>query len=158
MAKALGMIETRGLIGSIEAADAMVKAADVRLLSQEKVDAALVTVFVEGDVGAVQAALEAGRAAAERVGELVSSHFIPRPDDEVHHILKKPEPVASPTPAQDTTKAGTGTGNRRKKETKEIAAPPQNAAMQASTEPTVIEDKKPNEPEEGQDADKRRKR
>lgn len=87
MAKALGMIETRGLIGSIEAADAMIKSADVRLVRQEKVDGALVTVLVEGDVGAVQAAIEAGREAAKRVGELVASHVIPRPDDEVHLIL-----------------------------------------------------------------------
>lgn len=158
MAKALGMIETRGLIGSIEAADAMVKAADVRLLSQEKVDAALVTIFVEGDVGAVQAALEAGRAAAERVGELVSSHFIPRPDDEVHHILKKPEPVASSTPVQDTAKAGTGTGNKRRKETKETTVPPQDTAVQAGPEPAILEEGEPNEPDGGQDVDKRRKR
>ncbi len=89
MAKALGMIETRGFIGSIEAADAMVKSADVLLISQEKVDAALVTILIEGDVGAVQAALEAGKAAAQRVGELVACHIIPRPDDEVHSILKK---------------------------------------------------------------------
>ncbi|MCP8970409.1 BMC domain-containing protein [Ectobacillus sp. SYSU M60031] len=83
------MIETRGLIGSIEAADAMLKAADVRLLRQEKVDAALVTVLVEGDVGAVQAAVEAGREAAKRVGELLSSHVIPRPDSDVHRVLSK---------------------------------------------------------------------
>ncbi len=83
MSQALGMIETRGLIGAIEAADAMVKAADVRLVGQEKVDAALVTVLVEGDVGAVKAAVEAGAQAAKRVGELISAHVIPRPHDEV---------------------------------------------------------------------------
>ena len=80
------MIETRGLIGAIEAADVMVKAADVRLVGQEKADAALVTVLVEGDVGAVQAAVEAGREAAKRVGELVSAHVIPRPHDEVQEL------------------------------------------------------------------------
>jgi ethanolamine utilization protein EutM len=89
MGKALGMIETRGLIGSIEAADAMIKAADVQLVNQEKIDGGLVTVLVEGDVGAVQAAVEAGKAAAQRVGRLVSAHVIPRPDDEVGTIIKK---------------------------------------------------------------------
>ncbi|MBX6773531.1 MAG: BMC domain-containing protein [Chloroflexi bacterium] len=83
---ALGLVETRGLVGAVEAADAMVKAADVRLLGREQVDAALVTVMVEGDVGAVKAAVEAGAAAARRVGELVSSHVIPRPHDEVQAL------------------------------------------------------------------------
>lgn len=81
MTKALGMIETRGLIGAIEAADAMLKAADVTLISKEKVDGALVTVLVEGDVGAVQSALSVGEEAAKRVGELVSAHIIPRPNE-----------------------------------------------------------------------------
>ncbi len=89
MGKALGMIETRGLIGSIEAADAMIKAADVQLVNQEKIDGGLVTVLVEGDVGAVQAAVEAGKLAAQRVGQLISAHVIPRPDDEVDTIVKK---------------------------------------------------------------------
>jgi microcompartment protein CcmL/EutN len=89
MGKALGMIETRGLIGSIEAADAMIKAADVKLVNQEKIDGGLVTVLVEGDVGAVQAAVDAGKAAARRVGQLISAHVIPRPYDEVSTVLKK---------------------------------------------------------------------
>lgn len=89
MGKALGMIETRGLIGSIEAADAMIKSADVSLVNQEKIDGGLVTVLVEGDVGAVQAAVEAGKLAAQRVGQLISAHVIPRPDDEVDTIIKK---------------------------------------------------------------------
>ncbi len=80
---ALGLIETRGLIGAIEAADAMVKAADVRLAVKEVTVGALVTVQVVGEVAAVQAAVEAGRRAAERVGEVVSVHVIPRPDDAV---------------------------------------------------------------------------
>lgn len=87
MAKALGMIETRGLIASIVAADAMVKAADVRLVKKEKVDAGLVAVLVEGDVGAVQAAVDAGKYAAAKAGVLVSAHVIPRPDDGVGVIL-----------------------------------------------------------------------
>ncbi|SDX94451.1 BMC domain-containing protein [Salimicrobium album] len=89
MAKALGMIETRGLVGSIEAADAMVKSANVTLVKQEKIDAALVTVLVEGDVSAVQAAVEAGKEAASRVGELIGHHVIPHPDDETKTILEK---------------------------------------------------------------------
>ncbi len=91
MTKAVGMIETRGLVGSIEAADAMVKAANVRLVRQEKVDAALVTVLVEGDVSAVYAAIEAGKAAAARVGELVAAHVIPHPDIAMQGILQKEE-------------------------------------------------------------------
>jgi ethanolamine utilization protein EutM len=89
MGKALGMIETRGLIGSIEAADAMIKSADVQLVNQEKIDGGLVTILVEGDVGAVQAAVEAGKLAVQRVGQLISAHVIPRPDDEVDILVKK---------------------------------------------------------------------
>ncbi len=84
---ALGMIETRGLVGAIEAADAMVKAANVKLLGKEKVGGGLVTVLVRGDVGAVRAATDAGAAAARRVGELISVHVIPRPDDQIEMIL-----------------------------------------------------------------------
>ena len=82
---ALGMIETKGLVGSIEAADAMVKAANVTLLGKEMIGG--VTVMVRGDVGAVKAATDAGAAAAGRVGELVSVHVIPRPHSEVETIL-----------------------------------------------------------------------
>lgn len=85
--EALGMVETKGLIGSIEAADAMVKAANVRLVGNEKIGSALVTVMVRGDVGAVKAATDAGAAAAQRVGELVSVHVIPRPHTDVEKIL-----------------------------------------------------------------------
>ena len=84
---ALGMVETRGLIGSVEAADAMVKAANVRLIGKEKVGGGFVTVMVRGDVGAVKAATDAGAAAAEKVGELVSVHVIPRPHTDVETIL-----------------------------------------------------------------------
>lgn len=85
--QALGMIETKGLVSSIEAADAMVKAANVTLVGKEFVGGGLVTVMVRGDVGAVKAATEAGAAAAERVGELISVHVIPRPHGEVEGIL-----------------------------------------------------------------------
>lgn len=86
---ALGMIETKGLVGAIEAADAMVKAANVTLVGKEKSGGGLVTVLVRGDVGAVKAATDAGAAAAERVGELISVHVIPRPHSEVETILPK---------------------------------------------------------------------
>ena len=85
--EALGMVETKGLVGSIEAADAMVKAANVVLIGREYIGAGYVTVFVRGDVGAVKAATDAGAAAARRVGELVSVHVIPRPHSEVEKIL-----------------------------------------------------------------------
>ncbi len=85
--EALGMIETKGLIASVEAADAMVKAAKVTLVGKEKVGGGYVTVMVRGDVGAVKAATDAGAAAAERVGEVVSVHVIPRPHSDVESIL-----------------------------------------------------------------------
>jgi len=85
--EALGLVETRGLIGSIEAADAMVKTANVVLAGTQYIGAGYVTVLVRGDVGAVKAATDAGAAAARRVGELVAVHVIPRPHDEVERIL-----------------------------------------------------------------------
>ena len=87
--EALGLIETKGLIGAVEAADAMVKAANVLLIGKEYIGAGYVTVMVRGDVGAVKAATDAGAAAARRVGELVSVHVIPRPHNEVEKILPK---------------------------------------------------------------------
>lgn len=84
---ALGLVETKGLVGSIEAADAMVKAANVRLVGKEYIGNGYVTVMVRGDVGAVKAATDAGAAAAKRVGELISVHVIPRPHDDVETIL-----------------------------------------------------------------------
>lgn len=89
MENALGMVETIGEVGAIEAADAMVKAANVRLIGKEKIGSGYVTVFVRGDVGAVKAAVDAGAAAAARVGELKSVHVIPRPHTEVEAILPK---------------------------------------------------------------------
>ena len=85
--QALGMIETKGLVGSVEAADAMVKAANVRLIGKVQVGGGLVTVMVRGDFGAVKAAVDAGAAAASRVGELISTHVIPRPHEDVEKIL-----------------------------------------------------------------------
>jgi len=85
--EALGMVETKGLVAAIEAADAMVKAANVGLIGKEKIGSGLVTVMVRGDVGAVKASVEAGAAAARRVGELVSVHVIPSPHSDVESIL-----------------------------------------------------------------------
>ena len=87
--EALGMVETRGLVAALEAAEAMVKAANVHLIGKVHVGGGLVTVMVRGDVGAVKASVEAGGAAAKRVGELVSVHVIPRPHDDVEAILPK---------------------------------------------------------------------
>ena len=85
--EALGMIETRGLTASIEAADAMTKAANVTLVGTEKIGSGLVSVMVRGDVGAVKSAVEAGAAAASKLGELVATHVIPRPHNDVERIL-----------------------------------------------------------------------
>ena len=87
--EALGIIETRGLVAAIEAADAMVKAANVTLIGSEKIGSGLVSVMVRGDVGAVKAAVEAGGAAAARLGEVVATHVIPRPHGDVEKLLPK---------------------------------------------------------------------
>jgi len=87
---ALGLIETRGLVGAIEAADAAVKAADVTLIGRERAEAGLITIKLRGDVAAVRAAVDAGAAAAQRVGELVSVHVIPRPDDDTEILIYPP--------------------------------------------------------------------
>ncbi len=109
MQQALGLIETRGLVAAIEAADAMVKAAKVKFLSRQKVKGGLVAIMVAGDVGAVKAAVDAGAAAGKRVGTVVSSHVIPRPHDDIDAMIpdgpepevtpetkKKPQPKAAP--------------------------------------------------------------
>ena len=87
MNEALGMIETRGLVAAIEAADAMVKAANVTLIGSEKIGSGLVSVMVRGDVGAVKAAVEAGSAAAASLGEVIATHVIPRPHADVEKLL-----------------------------------------------------------------------
>ena len=89
MGEALGMIETKGLVGAIEAADAMTKSANVELIGYEKIGSGLVTVMVRGDVGAVKASVDAGAVAAEKVGEIVSKHVIPRQHTDVERILPK---------------------------------------------------------------------
>ena len=85
--EALGMVETRGLVAAIEAADAMVKAANVTLIGSEKIGSGLVSIMVRGDVGAVKAAVEAGGAAASRLGEVIATHVIPRPHNDVETLL-----------------------------------------------------------------------
>ncbi|MDT2759338.1 BMC domain-containing protein [Enterococcus xiangfangensis] len=90
--EALGLIETRGLVAAIEAADAMVKAANVKLVGQEKIGQGLITIMVRGDVGAVKAAVDAGVSAAESIGEVVSNYVIPRPHTDVEKLL--PESVS----------------------------------------------------------------
>jgi len=84
---ALGLVETRGLVGAIEAADAMVKTANVRLIGKERVDAALITIKIVGETAAVRSAVDAGASAAKRVGELISSHVIPRPSDGIEDLI-----------------------------------------------------------------------
>jgi ethanolamine utilization protein EutM len=102
--EALGMVETKGLVGAIEAADAMVKAANVELIGKEKIGSGLVTVMVRGDVGAVKASVDAGAAAAKRVGELHSVHVIPRPHEDVEGILPQKSPN-TPKPAKKAVQA-----------------------------------------------------
>lgn len=116
MSQALGMIETRGYIASVVAADAMIKSANVTLIKQESVDAGLMTILVAGDVGAVQAALDAGKEAAKRVGVLISAHMIARPYDEINEIVKKSESTATSTVrlAEDASK---GTTRKKRIET-----------------------------------------
>jgi len=101
MQRALGLVETRGLVASIEAADAMLKASNVTLIGKEKITAGLVTIAVVGDVAAVKSSVDAGAAAAQRVGELVSVHIIPKPDDQIAEILplekdEKPKKLSPP--------------------------------------------------------------
>jgi microcompartment protein CcmL/EutN len=100
MSKALAMIETRGMVAAIEAADAMVKAANVRIVGYQKADAGLITVLVEGDVGAVKAACDAGAVAGSKVGTVISAHVIARPDPQVAEVIGsgKPKPKPGPVP------------------------------------------------------------
>ena len=96
MQEALGMVETRGFVAAVEAADAMMKAANVSLLGSQRVGSGLVTILVRGDVGAVKAATDAGAVAAGAVGEVVSIHVIPRPHNDVEKILPSPAPAPAP--------------------------------------------------------------
>lgn len=126
MQKALGLIETIGMVAAIEAADAMVKAANVVLVNREKVGAGLIAVSVMGDVGAVKAAVDAGAAAAQRVGSLASSHVIPRPHDDIASILPQP-PKEPPTVEQPPAKEPPAVGQKPKR-----AAKPKSGKKKAS--------------------------
>ena len=150
--QALGMIETKGLIGSIEAADAMVKAANVTLIGKEHIGAGLVTVMVRGDVGAVKAATDAGAAAAQRVEELIGVHVIPRPHMEVESILPHlpetpddgPEGPSGPqTPQTPETVSEEPAADVELEETAhssaEESAPAQDQAEAAEEEPAQVE-------------------
>ena len=135
--EAIGMIETKGLVASIEAADAMVKAANVRLIDKERVGGGLVTVIVTGDVGAVKAATDAGAAAAERVGDLISVHVIPRPAKDVGAMIEgggdippdAPPPKAAPKPPAEAVTAVASAIDEPPK-----APPPAKAAGRKSME------------------------
>ncbi len=148
MMQALGMIETKGLIGSIEAADAMVKAANVTLIGKVHIGGGLVTVMVRGDVGAVKAATDAGAAAAQRVGELISVHVIPRPHMEVESILphlpetpddkpEKPVPPEEPNAgAEEPAEAEAAVdAAEQSAEPEEIAEPVEDAEPEVNAEP-----------------------
>jgi len=117
---ALGLIETKGLIGAIEAADAMVKTANVKLVSKEKVSAGLVTVKIVGEVAAVQAAVEAGAAAAQRVSQLISAHVIPRPDDQLEDIIYSDNKLNSPDQKSNVTEESNPTLFDQKNSDEEI--------------------------------------
>lgn len=142
--KALGMIETRGLVAAIEAADAMVKAANVTLTCKEHVGGGLVTVMVRGDVGAVKAATDAGAAAAERVGELISVHVIPRPHPELEPMLEGPkeEPKKTEEPLTPDTE-GTPAEEPQKAE-----EPEETAASEEAQEPESMTAEEVSQPEE----------
>ena len=114
MQQALGLIETRGLVGAIEAADAMVKAANVNLVNRVFVGGGLVTVSVVGDVGAVKAAVDAGAAAVARIGELASSHVIPRPHQDIEGILPQPPDATPAPPAEPAQKPAKATASKKK--------------------------------------------
>ncbi len=129
MKEAIGMIETYGMVGSIEAADAMLKASNVQLVKHELIDGGIVTVIVEGDVGAVQAAVEAGKAAVTRVGKLLSAHVIPRAADDVFttiidHSQAKPK-------VEKTVERVPKTSSRSKAQVKETA---QNSSTDVQSE------------------------
>jgi len=142
---ALGLIETRGLIGAIEAADAATKAADVKLVGKERADAGLMTIKIIGDVAAVKSAVDAGAAAAQRVGELVSAHVIPRPDDDVEILIYPPpwqtkekpreEQEAPPLPKQ--RKARVATPRPPEEEESTVTESPSTEEDIATEEPPI---------------------
>ena len=137
---ALGLIETRGLVGAIEAADAAVKAADVELIGKERADAGLMTIKLKGDVAAVRAAVDAGAAAAQRVGELVSVHVIPRPDDETEVLIYPPPSQTREKPRSDEPPQGPASPVKR---------PPRTGGPAASETPLERESEEVSEASRG---------
>ncbi|MCU7495562.1 MAG: BMC domain-containing protein [Ignavibacteria bacterium] len=133
MQQALGLIETKGLVGAIEAADAMAKAADVTIIKKEKITAALVTIHITGEVAAVRSALDAGAAAAQRVGQLVSVHIIPRPDDQLESIIYDNGNLAT-------------AGDSGKDAIEASTSDPSNDEAHPKDEEIFIEDKESSEP------------
>jgi len=132
---ALGLIETRGLVGAIEAADAATKAADVELIGKERADAGLMTIKLRGDVAAVQAAVDAGAAAAQRVGELVSVHVIPRPDDETEILIYPPPSQTKEKPREEPAAVEVSSKRRGRPPKKIRASQVVEPAIEDSTEP-----------------------
>ncbi len=142
---ALGLIETRGLIGAIEAADAMVKAAHVELIGKERVDAGFICVKVKGDVASVKAAVDAGAAAAQRVGELISTHVIPRPDADVEILIYPPR---SQTKEKSLPHFVQPKVEKKKKEVVEFPSSPQKKKLgrppkPKQVAPQIIEEQQP---------------
>ncbi len=160
MQLALGLIETKGLIGAIEAADAMAKAANIKILNKEKSTAALITIKIEGEVAAVKSAVDAGAAAAQRVGQLVSAHIIPRPHDDLDSIvnqtdsvitvskkasftsLTKKKPTKTPLPVvekrESVIKAGESVGNDMEEDNVELLS--DDSSEELTTQETVEND------------------
>ena len=145
--QALGMIETKGLIASIEAADAMVKAANVTLIGKEHIGGALVTVMVRGDVGAVKAATDAGAAAAQRVGELISVHVIPRPHMEVESILPHCPDNAPNDEPDDKEEAAEPTEESQPVEEADESTEEETESVEEAKKPIPTEEAKPAETE-----------
>ena len=135
---ALGLIETRGLVGAIEAADAATKAADVELIGKERADAGLMTIKLRGDVAAVRAAVDAGAAAAQRIGELVSVHVIPRPDDETE-ILIYPPASQTKEKTREEPAAVEVSSKRRGRPPKKIVEPEAEEPVVENSTPTPDE-------------------
>lgn len=152
---ALGLIETKGLVGAIEAADAATKAADVELLGRERADAGLMTIKIRGDVAAVRAAVDAGAAAAQRVGELVSVHVIPRPDSDTEILIFPPAsqtkerpavavvaaPEPDPAPKRvEAERAPRPRAERPKRESAPTSTPSSAPTSASAAEPVVMSD------------------
>ena len=140
---ALGLIETKGLVGAIEAADAMMKAADVELVGRERADAGLMTIKIKGDVAAVRAAVDAGAAAAQRVGELVAAHVIPRPDDGTEILIYPPawqtkEKQSSPPPEEKKTQVSKSGRPAKENSPKEVIAETKSSPAVVADEPDTV--------------------